>query len=241
MRLAGADNDPLRGQHPQAAGAPATQQEGRLPGTVHRDADHAQDAAVQPGAAAQAGQVAGSVGVVGHQQRLGRVDARAACLHLKAGPVLSLEQARQCVERRVEFVRPVGRGLHDLRVGTEGSVVDEGPAVDQAEVNPQLDPVAEGVQASRRVFAVQPEVEGEMIPGARADHNERDAVLGRDAGHQSLGAVTARHAKQVGAPGDRLAGHGGDVSVPGAADQEHLGTECLGLAWQVELADLSAA
>ena len=239
--LGGADNDPAGGQHPQAAGAPAAQQEGGLAGTVHGEGDHAQDAAVEPGAAAQAGQVAGSVGVVGHQQRLGRVDERSAGLHLQAGTVVSLQQAGQRVQRGAEFVPPVGRSLHDLGVGTEGGVVDEGPAVDQAEVDPQLDPVAQGVQASRRVLAVQPEVEGEMVPGACADHEERDAVLGGDAGHQGLGAVTARDAEQVSALGDRLAGHGGDVDVPWAAEQEHLGAERLSLALQVESTDFSAA
>jgi hypothetical protein len=80
-----------------------------------------------------------------------------------------------------------------------------------------------------------------MVTGARADHHERDAVLGGDAGHQGLRAVTADHTEQVGALGDGLAGHRCDVNVLGSAEQEHLGAESLGLAFQVELSDLPAA
>ena len=62
-----------------------------------------------------------------------------------------------------------------------------------------------------------------MVAGACADHHERDAVLGGDAGHQGLRAVAAGHAEEVGALGNRLAGHRGDVDVLRAAEQEHLG------------------
>ena len=64
---------------------PATEETGGLPGAIHLDAHHAEEAAIEPRAAAQASQVAGSVRIVGHQQRLRRLawraDAMVICGH----------------------------------------------------------------------------------------------------------------------------------------------------------------
>ena len=54
---------------------PAAEQACGLPRARHRDADDAEDAAAQPYARAQAGDVPGSVWVVGHEQRLRAVAA----------------------------------------------------------------------------------------------------------------------------------------------------------------------
>ena len=80
-----------------------------------------------------------------------------------------------------------------------------------------------------------------MVTGARGDDDEREVVLGRDAGHQGLGAVAAGHAEQVGPPGDGRAGHLGDVDRLVRVEQEHLGAKVLGPAPQIERADLTAA
>ncbi len=80
-----------------------------------------------------------------------------------------------------------------------------------------------------------------MIARARADHHEREAVLGGDAGHQGLRAVASGDAEQIGTFVDGIAGYLGDVDGLGAADEEHLGAEVFGLALQVELLDLPAA
>src|SRR4029077_13492962 len=132
-----------------------------------------------------------------HQQRLRRLDLHAVCPYGQPRSAVALPQVGERAQGRIELVAAVGRGLDDLRVRAEGRVVDEGPAVDHPEVDPQLDAVGQGAQAGGRVLAVQPEVEGEMVTGARADHQERDAVLGGDAGHQGLRAVTAGHTEQV--------------------------------------------
>ena len=79
-----------------------------------------------------------------------------------------------------------------------------------------------------------------MIARARGDHHEREAMLGGDAGHQGLRAVTSGDAEQIGATGHGLAGHLGDVDGLGPADEEDLGAKVFGLAFQVELLDFPA-
>ena len=80
-----------------------------------------------------------------------------------------------------------------------------------------------------------------MITRARADHDERYAVLGGDAGHQGLGTVAAGDAKQIGTLGHGLTSYLGDVDGLGSADKKHLGAKIFGLAFQIELLDLPAA
>ena len=154
---------------------------------------------------------------------------------------VTLHQVREQVQRRAHLVATVGGGLHDLGVGAEGRVVDERLPVDHPQVDPQFDAVGQGAQAERRVFPVQPQIQGEVIAGARADHHERQAVLGGDTRHQRLGTVTASHPQQVGAVGHRLPGYGGHVDRLGPAEEKHLGAKGFGLALEVELLHLPAA
>ena len=76
--------------------------------------------------------------------------------------------------------------------------------------------IGERIEAGGRVVPVQAQVEGEVVAGARADDQERQAVLGGDAGHQRLGPVTAGHPQQVSTVSHRLAGQRGDIAhAPG--------------------------
>src|SRR5689334_4448767 len=154
LRRVGGDVDLLGRQHFQAGGVPAAEQAGGLPGAADHDADDAEDAAVQPHAAAQAGDVPRAVRVVGHQQRLRPVDLGAVRLRGQPCPAVASQQVREQVQGRVPLVVPVGRALHDLGVRAEGRVVDERLAVDHSQVDPQLDAVGQGSQARRRVLAV---------------------------------------------------------------------------------------
>ena len=138
-------------------------------------------------------------------------------------PAAADEQVRQHVGGGAGLVVAVGRALHDGRVGAERGVVDERPVADEAEVDAQLDAVAEPVEAGRRVLPVQPEIEGEVVAGTGRDDQQREVVLGGDAGDQRLGAVPAGHAEQVGAVGHRHAGELTDIDGPGTLQQRDLG------------------
>ncbi len=220
---------------------PAVDQAGRLAGAGHRDGHHAEFAAVQPDAAAKAGDVAGPVRVVADEERLRPVDLRTVRQGGQPGAAVALQQVGQQLQRRAELVAAVGGIIDDFGVGAERRVVDEGPVADHAEVDAQFDGIAQRAKAGGRVFPVEPEVEREVVAGARRDHHEREVVLRRDRGDQRLRAVAAGDAEQVGAAGDGRARHRGDVDGPGTVEQEHLGAEVLGLPFEVESADLSVA
>jgi hypothetical protein len=229
------------GQHAKAIGVPAAEQADRLPHAVDRHGDDAEHTAVQPRATAKARYVPRSVRVAGHQQRLRPINRHAIRECREPRPPVAVQQVRQRVQGRAELVVTVRGCLYHLGVGAERRVVDERPATDHAEVDMQFDAIRERAQAGRRVRAVQAQVQGEVVPGARGDHHEGDAVLSGDTGHQRLGAVAAGDTEQVAARRDRLPRHLRHVDRPGTAHQEHLRPQRLGFALQVELRHLPAA
>ena len=79
-----------------------------LPRTAHLDAYHTEQAAIEPRAAAQAGDVPGAVRVVCYQERLGRGDLRAVHPRREPCSALALQQAREQVQRRVQLVAAIG-------------------------------------------------------------------------------------------------------------------------------------
>ena len=81
---------------------------------------------------------------------------------------------------------PVALLLDDGGVDAQRDVVDEEAVVHRRIVDPALEGIAEGVHALARVPAVQPEVEGEVVPRARRHANEGEIVLHRDGGDQCL-------------------------------------------------------
>ena len=234
----GVDGDLLGGEHGHSRAVPAADESGCLPGAVHPDGNHAEGAGIEPGAPGQAGHVAHVVGVVADQQRLRALDRGACGLGGQVGALVAFEQVGQLLQGGASLVVAVGGAAHDLGVGAEGGVVDERAVGDDAQVHPQFFPVGEPVQAGGGVFAVQPEVEGEVVAGAGADHQERQVVLGGDAGHERLGPIPAGHPEQVGAVGHRLAGQRRHVHHPRAFQQRHLGAQLLRLLGQPELGDL---
>ena len=74
-------------------------------------------------------------------------------------------------------------------------------------------------EASRRSRGYSRAALGAGTPGRSigADHQERQAVLGGDAGHQRLGPVTAGHAEQVRAIGTALPASAATSTVPGSS------------------------
>ena len=112
---------------------------------------------------------------------------------------------------------------------------------DQAQVDTQLDAIGEGIQAGGRVVTVQPEIEGEVVAGARRDDHHRDVPARGDTRHQGLGSVAAGDPEQVGPAVDRLPGERGHVDDPGTFEQGHLGAERGGLVVEPEFRDLPAA
>jgi hypothetical protein len=201
---------------------PAAEQADRLRRARDGHGDHAEHTAIQPHATAKARDVPRAVRIAGHQQCLRRVDPHAVRDGRQPRPAVAVQQIRQRVQGRAELIAAIGGGFHHLGVGAERRVVDKRPAADHAEVDMQLHAVGQRREAHRRIRAVQAQVEGEVVTGARGDHQEGDAVLGGDAGHQRLRPVAARDAEQVTARRDRLPRHLRHVDRLGAAHQEHL-------------------
>ena len=168
-RVAGNDHA-ARGQHPQAVRVPAAQQADRLPRGADQDGHHAEHTAVKPGAAAKAHDVPGLIGVARHQQRLRPVDRLAVRDSGKPGTAVPLKQVGQRVEGGAQLVVTISGRLHDLGVRAEGHVVDERVPTDHPEVDVQVDAVGQRAQARHRIRPVQAEVEGEVVAGARGDH-----------------------------------------------------------------------
>ena len=208
---------------------------------AHLDAHHPEQAAVKPGPTAQTGDVPGSIRVIGHQKRLRRDDLRAVRTRYEPCSAVALQQVREEVQGRAQLLAPVRRGLDDFGVRTERCVVDERLAADHPKVDTQFDPIGQCGQARRRVFTIQPQIEGKVVARTRSDHHERDTVLGGHAGRQGLRAVAPGDAKQIGPTGHGLASHFSDVDWFRTAHQEHLSAKIFSLALQVELPDLPAA
>ena len=101
------------------------------------------------------------------------------------------------VEQRVQLRLPVSRTLHRVGVQPERDVVDEHPPVDLGQVDPPLAAVHERVERADDVVAVDPEVEREMVPGARRYARVRQVELGRDHRDHGLRAVAAGHRERV--------------------------------------------
>ena len=129
---------------------------------------------------------------------------------------MAVEQVGQHLQGSAPLVVPVRGAAYHLGVGTERGVVDERAPADDAQVDAQFFPIGKGIEAGGGILAVQAQVQGEVIAGPGADHQEGQAMLGRDAGHQRLGSVAPGHPEQVGAIGHRLAGQGGHVHDPRA-------------------------
>ncbi len=118
---------------------------------------------------------------------------------------LGPERVGQRVEQSPQLRPPILLLAHRLGVDAERDVVDEDAPVDLAQVDATLTPVDEGVERADDVFAVDAEVEGEVVAGPGRDTGVRQIVLGGDRGDQRLGAVAAGHRQGVGAAADGLA------------------------------------
>ena len=98
------------------------------------------------------------------------------------GPSSSRERRQRGVRLRVAVL---GR-LDDLGVEPERHVVHEHVAVHLGEIHGPLDRVVERVERAHDVVAVDPEVEGEVVPRPGRDHDHGDAALGGDARDERL-------------------------------------------------------
>ena len=76
--------------------------------------------------------------------------------------------------------------MDDGGVHAERGVVDEDAVAEQGQVDAALDGVAVRLQCGRDVVAVEPEVEGEVVAGARGYAHKGDVVAARDVGDQCL-------------------------------------------------------
>jgi hypothetical protein len=105
--------------------------------------------------------------------------------------------------------------LDDRGIDPQRHVVDEEAVVDRSEVDPSLHRVAIGIHRGPGVVAVEAEIEGEVVAGARRDAHEREAVLDSNRGHQRLRAVATGHAEAIGSAGDGIASELLEVEPPG--------------------------
>ena len=193
----------------QRAGRCAAAQQRRPPGRRCRPSRRRRRARPgRAGPAAQAGEVAGLVGVVADQHGLRPVEG-----HLRrrpgppgAAPWWPVSRSGSIASVGAALVVAVGRALHDLGVGAERRVVDERSGRRSCPRSmPQLHAVGEGVQAGGRVVAVQPEVEGEVVAGAGRDDQQREVVLGGDARRPGPG-FRRRRRRRAGPPRRRPPG-----------------------------------
>ena len=128
--------------------------------------------------------------------------------------------------------------LDRLPVHSERDVVDEGAAVDLADVDPSLAPVDECVERPDDVVAVDAEVEREVVASARRDARVRKASLGCDAGDDRLRPVAPGHRQRIGAVVQRAAD---ELLEVGAGRQlDRLDAPRAGLVGHVEARDLPA-
>ena len=70
------------------------------------------------------------------------------------------------------------------------------------------------VQAAGGVVAIQSQIQGKVVTGAGRDDQQRNAVLGGDAGDERLGPIPAGHPQQVGPIGHRPAGQLAHIPLP---------------------------
>jgi hypothetical protein len=225
----GVDHHLGGGQAGQPTRATPTQQPGRLGGAVDGDRQDPQGAPVQPGPAAQPGQVTHPIGVVGDQHRLGALDRQVPGPGDQPGPGVAGQQPGQLVQGGAGLVVAVGRALHHRGRGPKGGVVDERAAGDAAQIDPQLHPITKRLQAPGGVFAVQPQVEGEMVA----------VPAEMTSGGTSWAAATPatrawsrpRRPPPTGRPlGHRLAGQGGHIHRARPLQQGHGGPKASALA-----------
>jgi hypothetical protein len=128
--------------------------------------------------------------------------------------------------------------LHDLGVQAHRGVVDEHPAAGQTQVDAPLHRRPERIEGTDHVVAVQPEVHGQMVAGARGDADECHSVIGGHAGHQRLRAVSTGHADHVGTAGDGLLGQ--STQVVARCQHDRLDASPLRLLDEVESLHLAA-
>src|SRR6185369_16148396 len=96
--------------------------------------------------------------------------------------------------------------VHERRVDPERDVVQEAATADPADVHTPLFS-AERLERAERVVSIEPNVAGEVIPGAEGNADEGQIALDRDRGDARHGAVTAGHAEHVdGGPARELRG-----------------------------------
>ena len=112
------------------------------------------------------------------------------------------EDRRYGVEQGPDLGVAVALALNRLGVQAHRDVVDENPTVDVAEVHEVLAPVDEGVEGADDIVTVHPEVEGEVVAGARGDARVGQPVFGGRCGDDGLGAVPTRRGQPVGARRD---------------------------------------
>jgi hypothetical protein len=163
--------------------------------------DDAEATGVDPLAGAGSRQRREPVGIVGDEQQVG------LRRHLPGRPPIpQVDRFRV----RADDIGQHGQGgaqlglavllrLHHLRVRAHRRVVDEHAAVDLGQVHAAIHAGGERLQRAHEVVAVEPEVQGEMVAGARGDDDERDPVSAGDVGDDCLRPVAARHSDQVGA------------------------------------------
>ena len=129
-------------------------------------------------ASAEAGGVVRAVRVVADQHGLRARRRRAPPCDPQARAARPASRSGSMSQRRAALVVAVGRALHDLGVGAEGRVVDEGAAVDRRRGRScSSTPSVQRVEAAGRVLAVEPEVQREVVAraGARSPGTARRA------------------------------------------------------------------
>jgi hypothetical protein len=99
------------------------------------------------------------------------------------------------VKESAELGLAVARTLHGIRIDPQRDVVDEHLPIDLRQIDAALAAVDEGLQGADNVVAVNPQVQSEVVPGARRDARVWQVELGGDRiAKASAPSATARRA-----------------------------------------------
>ncbi len=108
------------------------------------------------------------------------------------------------VQQRAQLRLAIAGPLYRLGVETERDVVHEHPPVHLGEIDPPLPAVDKGIQSADDVVAVDPQVEGEVVPGPRGHARVGKVQLRGDRRDDRLRSIPAGHREAIGSLSDRI-------------------------------------
>src|ERR1019366_707604 len=180
-------------------------------------------------------------GVVRHQHQLRSLPPRpVGCIEAEIERHGSRgEQIRQTPGDRPQLGVPVILRLYDLRVGTQGRVVDEQASVHASKINSTLRTLSERIQGTDDIGAIDTNIERKVVAGPSRNTDERKVVLVRHCRNESLRTVATCDTDCVRTPGDDSLGDSEQIVV--ALEHDRLDATSAAFAGEIEAFGFAAA